>query len=192
MIALILSILISANETRLNYGEVFLEDSTGRELPRFSGSLGYGIDLNDSFSDLHSLVGQGQVRIWKYVSTGLLFQYAFPQLSSAGRRLKDLEPALRVRVPQMKWGFFSVTELQFLLGSWNIMNLFQLHADLMIGGGAGLLNSREDTTASGKNSASYIWIVEQRFRVFENAGLYFSVFGNTGGAFISAGIAANL
>lgn len=173
------------------YGEIYVEETSPRELPLISASTGYALDLNDSFSDLHSIVGEVQVRLWKYLSTGVMYQHVFPQLSSAGSRLKALEPTLSVSVGQLKWGAFSVTQLQFILGEWNIMNLFPLKADFMIGGGAGLVNKRPDTDESGKNSFSYLWLVEQRFRIYRHAGVYVSIFGNTGGSFLSVGANAS-
>lgn len=187
LIAALFALVVAAPESNLQYGDAYLEDPQSRELPKFSASVGYGIDLNDSFSDLHSLVGSGQFRIWKYLSTGAFVQYAFPQLSSAGSQLKGLEPGLKVEIPQIQWAAFSLTQLSFLLGSWNMMNLFPLRADFMIGGGAGLMNSKSDVNQDSKYSFSYLWTVEQRFRIYEKAGIFFSLFGNTGGTFISVG-----
>jgi len=170
-----------------SYGEIFVEDTTSRELPLVSTSVSYALDLNDSFSDLHSLVVEGQMRVWKYLSSGIMYQYVFPQLSSAGSRLKALEPTLSVSVGQLQWAVFSLTQLQFILGEWNVMNVFPLQAELLIGGGTGLTHKRPDTDEDGKNSFSYLWSIEQRFRIIQNAGISASLFGNTGGTFLSVG-----
>lgn len=188
---LLISALLGAPETLPPEYELYVEETSPRILPLLTTSVGYAIDLNDSFSDLHSIVGEAQIRVWKYLSTGIFYQHIFPQLSSAGSRLKALEPTLKVSVGQPLWGVFSLTQLQLILGQWNVMNLFPLQADFMIGGGLGMLNRRSDISADAKNSLSYLWSVEQRFRIFNHAGIFVSLFGHTGSSFLSVGANAS-
>jgi hypothetical protein len=174
-----------------DYGEIYLEDTSRRDLSNYTFHVGYSLDLSDSFSDMHSLTLKGQRKIWRYISTGLLYQKSFPRVSQAGKQLEALEPTVNVTIPQFLWGLYSLTEVQLIVGEWNMFNTFDLGVELMVGAGGGLSHDRPDTQRSGSYSASYLWSIEQRTRILKNAGLFVSVIGHRGGVFGGSGLVVN-
>lgn len=178
---------IFATTDPLDYGEVQLE-TTVKQVPFIHTSVGYALDISDSFSDLHSVVVQSQIRVWRFLSAGLAYQKVFPHLSQPGSRLNALEPSLSVEIPQPRWALLPNIQIQLLNGAWNLFNLFPLKADFMIGGGYGLIQSRSDITAKSKYSGTYFWSLEQRFGFSKHFGLVAQIFGHTGGAFLGGGL----
>lgn len=188
MISILLCSLIASTPT-LEYSEIYEEVPESRTSPRLSLSSSYAYGFTDQYSDLHSIAFNGQIRLWKYLSTGVFYQHLFPQVSEAGERLEtNLEPLLDVKIPQSLWGAFSLTQIQFIVGRWNLLNLTELDVELLVGGGLGVLNQRADRHLEGKNSVSYLWHVEQRSSFSEHLGISLSIFGHKGGSFLAAGM----
>lgn len=183
---IVLSIIGSVQP--LSYGELYRVDMNRRDLPLVSLQAGYGIDLTDSFSDLHSVEASAQIRLWKYIGAGILYQHFFPKLSSSGQGLKDTEPLLEIDIPQPLWSVFLEPKLQVLVGDWNFFNIIPIEVDLLLGGGVGIMNERNDIDQDGKFKISWLWTLEQRFRLFSNQGLYLRFLGSRSGAFIGSGL----
>ena len=171
------------------YGEVYLEETSSRILPQIELSAGYAGNITNSFMHLHSMVGGAQYRVWKYISTGILGQYTFGTLSQSGEQIKKLEGIdIRTSMPHPEWGLFSQSQVQLMLGQWNVMNLMPLQVDLLLGGGIGMLRTRKDLNGAKKFEASHLWSVEQRLRFWEDAGILVSLFGHRGGVFLQTGL----
>lgn len=177
----------------LDYGDVFFEESQIRELSLLNLGVGYAAGVSNSFLNLHSIMMNGQVRVWKYLSTGLMGQFVQARLSEAGDEVARLNDAgFIVHYPTPRWGVFSHSQMDFMLGKWNILNLTAIQVDFLIGGGLGLVRKAEDYDGPAKNKLSYLWSIEQRIAFHERAGLSLSGFGHVGGIFLQAGIFANL
>jgi len=186
---MILSFLLKVSLiAQVDYGEIYVQDESLRTLPRIALHTGYAFDLDDSFNELHSLTLQAQVGVWKYISTGVLYQHVFAQLSDAGKELEALEPSLDVSIPQQTWGLFSLTQFQLINGEWNIMNSFPLRAELLIGGGLGMLRERKDIRGSEQNMISYLWSAEQRFSFYDHYGVFLHFFGQRSAHFLATGL----
>lgn len=194
LIALQLAPISSSTLEDVQYGEVYFEDSSALQLPDFSLGLGYAKDLNSTFLDLHSVAGNAQFRVWKYISTGILGVWSSKSLTQAGKQLQGLKETADLEfdtvVPQ--WGVFSLTNVQLLVGKWNILNLFPLQVDLVLGAGAGLLQRKKRLADEGKIAASYVWSVEQRIRILENISFYVAFFSHRDTVFIHPGFMASV
>lgn len=181
-----------ASSDSLDYGDVYLVESAERTSPRYFFSVNYAGDLSNSFLELDGLTAQAQFKIWKYLSTGAFGHYLWPRLSNAGRQLNALEDIdIHADFSRPEFGYFSLTELQLMIGKWNLFNSFPLQVDLLFGGGAGVLHKRETYHGPREATFSYLWAVEQRFQFFEQAGLNVALFGHTGGTFLQAGVHAS-
>ncbi len=173
----------------LDYGEVYLEETASLDTPRFYLSSGYAGNISNSFLRMRSFVGNAQLRVWKYLSTGVFGHWIDAVYSSAGKQIRDLnEVSIVANVPKPEWGLFSHSQLQFMLGQWNVMNLFPLRVDLLAGGGGGMIQERNSFDAPSKNKFSYLWSVEQRFQFFDRFGAQVALFGHYGGIFLGGGI----
>ncbi len=182
--------LVAAESPSVDYGEVFVEESAPRELPKVAIDANASLDLDDSFSDLKSYTINAQMRVWKYVGTGILFQHYFPSLSNAGRELQNLETSgvFELKIPQPEWGIFWHTQIQLLAGDWNFLNLFPMQADFLVGGGVGSLRQRTDVAGGrSKSEMAYLWSVGQRLRFYKRFGLNASIFGHSAGTYGALG-----
>lgn len=187
-------LLIAADDpAELDYGEVFFEETRGRELPKFNLGVAYAAGVSNSFLDLHSVVANGQVRVWRYISTGVLGHFVHSTYSEAGQEVNTLNNSgYIVRYPTPRWGVFSHSQIDLMLGRWNILNLTTIQVDLLVGGGVGLLQKRNDLNGPSHSEVSYLWSAEQRFQVHDLAGFSLGGFGHAGGVFLEAGLFANL
>lgn len=177
----------------LDYGEVFLETKDAYKLPLVSLNLGYSNDLNNTFLDLQGISGGAQVRVWKYISTGVFGQYVFNELSQTGKELQSLsqvEILFNTKVP--RWGVYSLSYLHLMLGKWNVLNLGSIQVDFLVGGGAGVLNRKKSLNGGAENIFSHIWSIEQRvaFPKF-SSGAFVSFYGTAGGTYIQPGLFAS-
>ncbi|MDB5039051.1 MAG: hypothetical protein JWQ35_2579 [Bacteriovoracaceae bacterium] len=181
--------LLGQSSDPFDYGNVYLAETRDRELPRFHLGVGYAFNISNSYLNLDSLTGTAQVRVWKYVSTGLFGQVTQSELSAAGSQLRQLEKVdLHAQIPTPRWGLFSLSYLQFMLGRWNVLNLMPLESELLFGGGAGVLNRGKDTNGPTENKFSYLWSVEHRFLFCERAGIFVSLFGVLHSTYLQSGI----
>lgn len=178
-------------ERPITYGDIFFEETQDREAPRIHLNVGYAQDVTNSFLDLHSIVTEAQVRVWKYFSTGLMGHWMSPAFSAAGSQFRSLRPLFYAEMATPQWGIFSLTQLNLMIGQWNILNWMPLRVDLVVGGGFGYTQIRPDYDSKSEGKFSYLWSVEQRFQFFENAGLFASIFGHRGGLFLGTGINAS-
>jgi len=179
-------------EPPITYGEVYFEETRERQAPFFILKSGYAQAFNNSYLDLHSLVVDAEIRVWKYLSTGVMAQFIHAEFSDAGQELRALSSAgLISQIETPRWGIFSNSSLNFMIGQWNVLNLMPLRVDLILGGGFGVMQKRDDYDGASHSILSYLWSVEQRFLLFESAGVYTHVFGNRGGSFLGAGLHAN-
>lgn len=185
--SLVLSLCLVGQE----YENIYEETEGRRSLPPVSFSSGYAYGLTNTSSNLHSITANAQARVWKYISTGIFYHHIFPSVNESGKRLEAaLEPVIQVSIPQPLLGVYSLTELQMILGRWNIFNTFDLDVELLTGGGLGMTRTRADTHLEGKNKFSYLWMVEQRSSFSQHLGVQVSLFGHTGGTFLGAGLYA--
>ncbi len=183
--------LISLEEP-VSYGDLYFEDTKDREAPLVHFKVGYSQDISNSFLDLHSIVADAQVRVWRYFSTGALFQWTHSQYSQSGRAFRDLSAVgLVVKVPTQQWALFSHTTVDFMIGQWNVLNMFPLRVDLIVGGGAGAIRSLDDVNGASSWKISYLWSAEQRMMFYKNAGLYVQILGHRAGTHLGAGLHAN-
>lgn len=187
MIGLYLASLVMSLDP-LSYGELYRVEMNRRDLPTVLFQTGYGIDLTDSFSDLHCVEAAAQVKIWKYLGVQGTYQHFFPRLSSSGRQLRATEPLLDIDIPQPLWGAFLEPKIQILVGDWNFFNAFPIEVDLLLGGGVGIIRERSDVDQKGQFKVSGLWSVEQRFRLSSHQGFYLRFFGHRSGTFVGSGI----
>lgn len=176
----------------LTYGDVYFEETRALELPRYYFSLGYARDLSSTFLDLDSVSGQAQFKIWRFFSTGIFAQWMHSRLTSSGKtldELRDVDIEFNLSVP--RWGVFSLSSMQLMLGKWNVLNLFPIQVDLIIGGGAGLLRREKRLDGRDVNQWSYLWNIEQRVGLSEHFGILVSFFGHRGAAFVQPAISAS-
>jgi hypothetical protein len=184
---------IQAEEPNLDYGDIYFQETAEREFPRFHLSAGYGAGVSNSFLDMHSVVGTAQFRVWKYFSTGIFGQAIKSRYSDAGAALDNLSQVdILADVETPLWGVFSLSYLELMIGKWNVLNLFPLEVDLLVGGGAGSLRKQGSINGAAASSISYLWSVEQRLRFLStetsSAGLVLSLFGHRGGVFLQSGL----
>jgi hypothetical protein len=176
----------------LDYGDVYFEESKGRELPLVYFGLGYATGVSNSFLDLHSVMGNAQIRVWKYISTGILGQVIRADYSEAGDQINRLnQSGFVVHYPTPRWGVFSHSQMDLMLGKWNVLNLTAIQVDLLIGGGAGLLQKQNEFEGPSHGEATYLWSIEQRIQFNERFGLSVSGFGHGGGIYFQAGLFSN-
>lgn len=193
MLAAFLSLALTATTPpETTYGDIYLAETAGYELPFFNLKAGYAADISNSFLDMHSFFIGAQMRVWKYLSAGLLGHLITSDYSTPGKQLRNLEEVdIDAQITRPKWGIFSHSSLQLMLGQWNVMNLFPLKVDLLIGGGVGFI-AKELTHGPKTYEASYLWTVEQELQFIRTeavaGGLFVSVFGHTGGVFIGTGL----
>ncbi|MBN8556015.1 MAG: hypothetical protein J0L93_11260 [Deltaproteobacteria bacterium] len=186
---LFLSLLSAPTEPQLDYGDVYFQETQSRQAPFLHLSLGYGAGLSNSFLHMDSVVGTAQMRVWKYLSTGILGQVIRSQYTDAGRALDSLSRVdILADVPTPLWGIFSLSYLQLMIGKWNVLNLFPLEVDLLLGGGAGTTRKQGSINSAARSYFSYLWSVEQRLRFLSSQnsslGLTISVFGHRDGVFL--------
>ena len=186
---LFLSLLGATSEPQLNYGEVYFQETQSRQAPFLYLSAGYGAGLSNSFLHMDSLVGTAQMRLWKYFSTGVLGQVIRSEYTDSGAALADLNQVdILADIPTPLWGLFSLSYLQLMIGKWNVLNLFPLEVDLLIGGGVGTTRKQGSINSAAHSYFSYLWSVEQRLRFFSSQnsslGLAVSVFGHRDGVFL--------
>lgn len=180
-----LFILYTPSEEPLTYGEVYFEETSSIELPQWYFSLGYARDLSSTFLDLNSVTTNAQFRIWKYLSTGIMAQWIHSELTGSGNtlaKLEDVDIQFDISIP--RWGVYSLSSLQLMVGKWNVLNLFPIQVDLIIGGGAGILRRKKRLDSREINQWTYLWAVEQRVGFSKNWGLLLSFFGHRGAVFI--------
>ena|GEM_PF-6331030 len=175
------------------YGQVYFKESQSYVLPRFSLDLGYAKDVNNTFLDLHSFAGNFQFRVWKYFSTGVMGQWIHSNLTHSGKQLRDLSKTADIlfdtSVPN--WGIFSLSDFHLILGKWNVLNLLAVQVDLIVGGGAGILNKKMRLESKDSFQISYLWSVEQRVQLVKHYGIYVSFFGHRDAVFVHPGIFAS-
>jgi len=174
----------------LRYGEVFFLETQEMSLPRFSLSVGYAKDLNNSFLDLHGFAGSAQIRLWKYLSTGIFGQWIHSDLTGTGQELSRLQDQADILFDTMipRWGVFSLTQLQFMVGKWNVLNILPIQVDLLVGAGAGIVERESRLSAVSELRGSYLWSVEQRVYLFDHVGVHVSFFGHRDAVFIHPGM----
>lgn len=186
--------LTAQDSSDIDYGEVFFEDSQNFQQAPLTVELGYALDLNQTYLDYHSLAGQFQFRIWDSLSTGILGFKVFPQYTGAGNQLRSLRETadLIFETNSIQWGLFSHSQLQFMVGQWNVLNLFPLQLNLLLGGGAGVLRKKNEFSGVKSSRFSYLWSVEQRAVLFRNLGIFISFFGVDRAVFVHPGVMGRL
>jgi hypothetical protein len=184
------SLLINQPSEEITYGEVYLQETGALKLPRFSFSVGYAKDLNHNYLNLNSISLNAQYRLWKYWSAGVFGQWMHSSLTENGKELRNLRDTadLIFDTSRPNYGIFALTELQFMIGKWNILNSLAIQVEVLLGLGGGLLNRDKGLELDDENIASYLWIVEQRVRFYENFGVYVSFFAHRDAAFVSPGL----
>lgn len=180
---------ISVESQDPDYGQVYFEESSARKAPRFHLGLGYARSISNSFLDLDSVALETEFRIWKYFSTGIFGQIIHSDESSAGDQLHRLDVVdIHTQIPEPRWGLFSLSYLQLMVGEWNLLNIAPVRADLLLGGGGGFLQKRNDSNAPSYLQLSYLWSAEQRIRFSKNFGFFISILGHDGGTFLATGL----
>ncbi len=175
-------------EDEIQYGEVYILDSSGLKQPNLNFSVSYGINITNSFLELDSLIGAAQLRVWRYISTGVLSFANFSELSSAGKELRKLEDIdVHIKIPTPRWGLFSYSTLELMLGKWNVFNFLPLESELVLGGGAGVLNRGKDNNGKTEQLFSYLWSAEHRFIIHKNFGLSFALLGHIDTSYLAVG-----
>lgn len=189
----VVSLLVAVSDAAPEYGEVYIVENAERQTPRLHLSVNYASGVSNSFLYLNSITANAQFRLWKFLSTGVMGQVIKSELNDAGDQLDRLnQSGFIVNVPSPRWGIFSHSQLDLILGKWNVFNLLPLQVDLLVGGGVGVLQKRDDLNGASHSEISYLWSVEQRTQIYESVGLTFSAFGHLGGVYLGAGLFANI
>jgi len=190
---LLLLTIGSHSASDISYGEVYLEETGAYQSPLFSTSIGYAFDLNNTFLNLDSISGTAQLRLWRYLTTGIMGQWIKSSYTKSGdslRRLSDTaDLVFDLKLP--RWGVFSLSQLHLMIGKWNIMNLTSLEICLIMGAGAGFINFQKRLNSEESYEVSYLWSAEQRISFNENFGFSVSFFGHREALFFQPSLFAS-
>jgi hypothetical protein len=168
----------------LLYGDLFFEETDDRALPPVFFSLGYAQSAGGAFVSIPSIMGQFQKRWHPFFSSGVLAQWMAPQLTASARnmlKLQDVDIHFDVSKPQ--WAIFSLSQLQVFVGQWNLWNWSSLKVELLAGGGFGIINRKEHRSEKSYQQWSYLWSLEQRFRLHGSWGIQAAILGHRGAVF---------
>lgn len=184
--------VLGALIANLEYGELYVLDEQPPTSP-VQIRLSYGIDLSNSFLNLHSAVGDVQVKVWNYLSTGVLGQWVVQDLSSTGVAFKQLENyGLTNKIRTPAWAVFSHSQARLLRGRWNLFNALPVEAEILVGGGIGLYREKRDIDEAGVSKISYVWSATNRFQFWKGLSLDLGLIGHRGGVYFLPGFSLSL